>query len=152
MRRLVLIPILVLAVVPAGRAQTLRTPAGTDGVQLVNGRGFATFVSRQGAILGSVGRGRVTIQDFADGERTSVKVFGCERRRRPAAGTRVCIGRHLRFVVRFGAWRVTMRGRDIDASAVVEGRLTLRGTAGTYSIGGSDPRRWPRSVERFELD
>ncbi|MDQ3865244.1 MAG: hypothetical protein M3304_00230 [Actinomycetota bacterium] len=152
MRRLVFICILVLALAPAARAQDFRALAGTEGVQLANGRGFATFVGREGAILGSVGRGTVTIQDFVGGESTSVEVFGCERRRRPALRTRVCIGRHLRFVVRFGAWRVTMRGRGIDASAVVEGRLTLRGKAGTYSIGGSDPRRWPRSVERFELD
>ena len=152
MRRLVFICVLVLAFAPTARAQDFRALAGTEGVQLMNGRGFATFVSHEGAILGSVGRGSVTIQDFVDGAGTSIQVFGCERRRRPALRTRVCSGRHLRFVVRFGAWRVTMRGRNIDASAVVEGRLTLRGRAGTYSIGGSDRRGWPRSVERFELD
>ncbi len=152
MRPFALICFCVLALASPANAQAFRAGFGTDGVQLANGRGFATLVSREGAILGSVGRGSVAIQDFVGGERTSIQVSGCERRRRPALHTRVCIGRHLRFVVQYGAWRVTMRGRKIDASAVVEGRLTLQGRAGTYWLKGGDPHRWPRSVERFELD
>lgn len=151
MRRLVLISLVVLALAPSADAQTLRGPLGTDGVQLANGRGLATIVSREGAILGSVGRGSVTIRDLPHGERTSVQVWGCEQRRRLNRRTRVCAGRDVRFVVRYGAWRVTMRGRDIDASAVVEGRLTLAGTAGTFSLDGGDSLSWPRSAETFDL-
>ncbi len=151
MRRLVLISVLLLALAPTADAQLSRGLLGTDGVQLEDGRGFATVVSREGAILGSVGRGRVTIRDFPRGERTSIQVWGCERRRRLGPRTRLCIGRDIRFVVSYGAWRVAMKGRDIDASAVVDGTLTLRGTAGTFSLEGDDPRRWPRSAETFEL-
>ena len=152
MRRLLLISALALALAPVADAQVVRAPFGTDGVQLENGRGTATVGSRDGAILGSVGRGRVTIRDFPRGERTSIQVSGCERRRRLGPRTRLCVGRDLRFVVRYGAWRVTMKGRDIDASAVVEGTLTLQGTAGTFSLDGGEPRRWPSSAESFELD
>ena len=151
MRRFFLILAFALAVAPAANAQALRGPFGTDGMQLEDGRGFATVVSREGAILGSVGRGRITIRDLPRGERTSIQVSGCERRRRLDRRTRVCVGRELRFVVRYGAWRVTMRGRNIDASAVVEGTLALQGTAGTFSLDGGEARRWPRSVESFDL-
>ncbi len=43
---------------------------------------------------------------------------------------------NLHFSIAGGAWMATLRGRGISASAVVDGKVLLRGTKGTFSIDG----------------
>lgn len=140
-----------LTLVPSAYGQLPRGLAlGGDAVSLENGRGVVVVTSRDGAMLGTIARGSVRIHDMPRGHVTSVRVWGCERRRRPARRTVLCVGRGLRFRIEYGTWRATLRGRGIDASAVVEGSLAIKGTRGTLIIEDEE-RRWPRELETFSL-
>lgn len=144
-RSIVLIGILALAFTPSASASLARyvSEAG-DSLSLRRGTGTALLVSRDGAVFGNVGRGRVRIFDVARGRRTKVSFLGCERKRYPRPRTVVCIGRGLQFSALGGAWRVTIVGSRINASAVMAGFVRLsNGTAGTYSIRHGRARRWP---------
>lgn len=152
MRRvaLLIIPI-ALVLAPSAGAQDGLARALEDGgerVALENGRGVATFKSRDGALLGSVRRGRVVIRDVR--RDSGVSVSGCETTKRIQRRV-ICIGRELTFSIEKGAWFATIRGGGINASAVLRGTLTLMGTAGRVSIDDGPLRRWPRRVRTFEL-
>ncbi len=153
MPRLTLLAVLIgLVFAPSANAQFERAlAAGGESLSLEGGRGYAVVTSRDGTMLGSVGRGRIVFRNFRRGAETEWKVWGCDRRRRVARRT-VCIGRNLSFRVVDGRWRVALRGRGINASAVLQGSVTLEGTAGTYAIGDpADKRSWPRSARTFFL-
>ena len=152
MRRLSLLTLfLLLALAPAAQAQVPRVLEGEgDTLSLTNGRGTAIAVSRDGAMLGTVVRGRIAIVDLPRGDRTEVEVSGCERRRR-IRRTVVCTGRELSFSVVDGRWRATIIGTGINASAVLEGAVTLKGTRGRYQLGDVDARRWPRTARTLQL-
>ncbi len=45
----------------------------------------------------------------------------------------------------------TLRGRGIAASAVVVGKVLLRGTKGTFSIDGGPRRKWPLNGQTYKL-
>ena len=154
MRRvLVLTALLALAVAPGADAGLARyVSAGGDPLSLDGGRGTALVVSNDGAILGSVRRGRVAVTDLRGGVATRVSTSGCERKWFPAPRKVVCIGWHLGFSALGGAWRVRLVGRGINASAVIHGSVTLdNGATGTYSIRGERPRPWPASAETYYL-
>jgi len=136
---------------PVADAQLSRGLEGEGGLlALENGRGTAIVVSRDGAMLGTVARGRIAIVDLPRGERTTVELSGCERRHRYRR-TVVCSGRDLSFSVYEGRWRATLVGSGINASAVIEGSVTLKGTGGTFKLGEADARRWPRLARTFRL-
>jgi hypothetical protein len=152
MRRLALLTSLfALALAPTAGAQDAVARALQDGgerVALENGRGIAAFNSRDGALLGSIRRGRVVITDVR--RDSEVSVTGCERTKR-VRRTIVCIGRELTFSIEMGAWRAVLRGVGINASAVLHGTLTLSGTAGRVSIDDGPSRRWPKQPRTYRL-
>jgi hypothetical protein len=86
------------------------------------------------------------VTDLTPNDRFSPIVTG--RRLRQTRLTRATVfykGDQLRFRVVGGAFRVAIRGKGIDVSAVGRGFATLNGDrtspgddAGTYSIGGVD--------------
>lgn len=152
-RTLLFLTILAVGAIPstAGAQVPQRGLEGAgDGIELNDGRGTAIAVSRDGAMFGNVARGKIVIVDMLRGERTAVVVNGCERSRR-FGRTRVCIGRDLRFSVLEGRWRTTVTGTGINATGVIEGSLTLKGTGGTFTLGEAEPRRWPRRARTFLL-
>ena len=142
---------LTLALAPAADATllTYRSPSN-DLVSLVSGRGLATFSAR-GAIYGKLGRGRIVVTDFPRGPRTIIKVRGAERVEELNARTKIYRGTLLRLRIERGFWRVRLIGRDIYASAVVSGTMTLKGRAGKYSIDGRPFVTWPRRTREFDL-
>ncbi len=153
-----LILLLALALAPGAQAELVvgsqpeRTLVGAGhSLSLEHGRGLAVVRSRDGSILGSVGRGRVRITNVARGERTKVAVSCCERTRRPNRRTIACSGRRLSFSVTGGAWKVVLSGNRVNASAVLLGAVTLRGTRGTFSIANGPERAWPRTARTFRL-
>ncbi len=153
-RPTILIAALSLALAPAAHAESgleRALAAGGELVSLEGGRGYAAVTSRNGAMLGRVGAGRIVVKNFRRGTRTERRLWGCEVRKRIARRTVLCAGRNLSFSVVDGRWRAILRGNWINASAVVEGRVMLRGTAGTYSIAGGTPRAWPRQPRMFRL-
>ena len=156
MRRLIVFTALVaLALTPsAGAGASLARYAAESGdsLSLRSGRGIALLVNRDGAVLGSVRRGRVTIADGPRGPQTKVSVSGCERKRYPRPRTVVCMGQGLRFSALGGTWRVRIAGGGINASAVMNGSVMLdNGTAGTYRIRDEPYRPWPASAQTFYL-
>jgi hypothetical protein len=147
-----LIALLGLVVAPSANAQFERAlENGGELLSLESGRGYAVVASREGAMFARVGRGRIAVRDYARGSRTDWKVSGCDRRKRVARRV-VCMGRNLSLSIIDGRWRVGLRGRGINASAVLQGSVTLEGTAGTYAIGDpEDKLAWPRSPRTFSL-
>ena len=152
-KRLFVLCLFIATIVPAAaQAQVPRVLQGEgDSVSLADGRGIAIVTSRAGAMIGTVTRGRIVINDLPRGDRTSVEVSGCERRRRVNRRTVVCTGRDLSFSVVDGRWRATLSGTGINASAVLEGALSLKGNRGTYQVGDGRERRWPRRARTLQL-
>lgn len=153
MRPFSLLIIGVVLALPAGAQAGLdRFVSGApDSVSLTRGRGTAVFVSRDGAILGTVARGRLTITDLPGPPRTMIDVSGCERRRRLGPHRIRCAGRDITFSILDGTWAAAIQGRGINASAVLTGTLRLKGRAGTYSLRGGPEYQWPRVARIFVL-
>ncbi len=122
-------------------------------MSLQNGRGFATVNSNagSGSSFGKVGNGRITIVDAPRGAETKVTVRNCDQIRRPNRRTTVCIGDGIGFSLVNGIWKVTLKGRGINASAVATGSLRLKGTRGRFSIDYGDYRSWPRVARTYRL-
>jgi hypothetical protein len=125
--------------------------ANTDLVSLRHGRGTA-ILKGSGTVIGtSIARGSIKITDLRGGARTRISVSGYERVVRVSSRTKIYSGRNMTFGVYYGRWRVRVRGRGINVSAAVRGRLTLRGIAGTYAINDGAARAWPRRWRTISL-
>ena len=122
----------ILGVALVSGAALAQSPVG----KLTGGKGLAILKSNAGTAYGRVGKGRITIVDPPRGRQTKVSVSNCDEIRHPKARTTVCIGDDITFIVQYGVWTATLRGRGINASAVVRGMLKLRGTRGRFSIDG----------------
>ena len=141
-----------LGLAPGASAGPLDRQLAIEGsaLALQKGRGTAAVHSRSGSLIATVRRGRITVVDRPTGARTTVRFFGCEQRLRPAPRTTTCIGRGLRVSVLNGSWITTLKGRGVNASAVVEGHLRIRGAGGTFSLDGRT-RAWPRVFRTYSL-
>jgi hypothetical protein len=141
MRRLLTFAMLIALAVPASSAARERSP--NDGTLSVrDARGTITLNVR-GGVIGSFNSGRVTITDPIDGDGTGPIVTGedfppIER----SETTTTWRGTKVRFRIIGGAFRVTIRGRGINLSAVGRGNVTLNGAGteddGTYSVNGGE--------------
>jgi hypothetical protein len=139
--------LLLLALVTALAASPPAWGAPTDGgIELVGGSGRSTLTLR-GAILGTVELGRITVSVRAGEPRVFVQ--GHDWSRETDAGV-VYGGSDLRFRVFRGSWRVIIQGSGINASAVGDGTVRLRGT-GRYSIDGASYALWPTVFETIRL-
>jgi hypothetical protein len=150
MRRLfILIALLLCGLVPnASAADYARyVSSSADRLSLSSGHGVARLVSSDGVFLGNLGPGRIAITDLArDRGVTTVDVWGWERIRYPRPGTVVYINlrRRMGFSIVDGRWRAAVRGRAVNASAVMVGRATLsEGRAGTYQVNYGARHSWP---------
>jgi hypothetical protein len=146
LRLLIVIGVLAFLCAPVATAQFARElAAGGKPLSLEDGRGVAVVKSRDGVILGSVGRGRVRAMNAS--------VYGCESRKRVRRHTVVCTGRELNFSATGRRWAIVASGVGINASGKLKGSVTLQGTGGTYSLepGGTDPHPWPSSPRTLRL-
>jgi hypothetical protein len=116
------------------------------GIELAGGSGRSVLTLR-GAVLGTLELGRITVSVRAGEPR--VVVQGYDWQRQTDAGT-VYGGNDIRFRVFRGAWRVIIQGNGINASAVGDGNVRLRGT-GRFSIDGGAYEAWPTEVETIRL-
>jgi hypothetical protein len=152
MRRLLLLTLIALTVVPPAEARGLMrfNSATTDALLLERGRGTAVIASRNGAVLGHLRAGRLTIVDL--GRDSRVRVRGdVEKTEKLGPRAKRYWGTDIRFSILVGRWRVHIKGRGINASAQIRGVVRLRGTRGTYSIDNGDEHPWPRSWRTFRL-
>jgi hypothetical protein len=121
--------------------------APTDGgIELAGGSGRSVLTLR-GAVLGTIELGRITVSVRAGEPRVIVQ--GHEWQRETNAGITYG-GSDMRFRVFRGAWRVIIQGSGINASAVGDGTVRLRGT-GRYSIDGAPYTQWPSVFETIRL-
>ncbi|MGH3040341.1 MAG: hypothetical protein ACRDNG_01125 [Gaiellaceae bacterium] len=136
----------------------LRTP-GAQAFELENGFGRAV-VTGKGAVLITVGRGRIRVVDLPGIGRPNLSRRCRARAHRVSRTTLELRGRGLGCVVwtgkNGGRWQVITRGRRIDASGNVRGSLTLdavdEGRTGRYRIGAGGWQRWPREVQTYGLN
>jgi hypothetical protein len=152
MRRLFLVTLLIaLTAAPSAEAGGLVrfVSASTDALLLERGKGTAVIASRDGAILGRLRTGRLTIVDL--GGDSGVLVKGAEETERLGRRARTYSGTAIRFRVLVGRWRLRITGAGINTSAQIRGTVRLRGTRGRYSIDNSAERPWPRRWRTFRL-
>jgi hypothetical protein len=153
MRRVVLVTLLVaLTAAPSAEAGGLMQFASvsTDALLLERGKGIAVIASRNGAILGHLRAGRLTVVDL--GRNSRVRVRGeIEKTERLGPRAKAYWGTDIRFSILVGRWRVQIKGRGINASAQIRGTVRLRGTRGRYSIDNGEEHPWPRRWRTFRL-
>lgn len=147
MRRIVLVSVLVLLLVPAV-AVAKRLAPGDGTLSVESGRGLVVVQAR-GAIVGRVDRGVVQVVDQTPFDDYEPSVRGADDERTVGRVT-VYRGDKLRFNVIGGGFRVTVRGTGIDLSAVGRGAVLLQADAkvanpGLYSLDGDDCRFAPAS-------
>jgi len=140
--------VLVLAIAALAASGTASAAPTDAGVELTDGSGKAV-VTLDGAVLGSLDRGRITVATRRGDP--LVLVQGYEWSRTDEDGSTVYGGRDMRFRVFRGAWRVTLQGGGINASAVGTGSIGLRGN-GRYSLDGGAYRTWPDEYKVIVLD
>ncbi len=140
------------ATASAGPAERVPAVAGKP-LQLWGGKGLAVVTSQDGTILGTMKQGSITLTDYPRGKATTfaVRDWGCEKRKRLNKKTIVCSGQDLHYSIAGGAWLVSLKGRGIAASAVVAGKVLLRGTKGTFSIDMGKRQKWPTTGQTYKL-
>jgi hypothetical protein len=142
------VAVLVSAAALAASGSAASAAASEGGIELVGGSG-RTVLALQGAVLGSFDRGRITIAVRRGSPQ--ILVQGYEWQRIGLNGVTTYGGRDIRFRVFRGAWRVIIVAAGVDASAVGQGTVGLRGT-GRYSIDGGEYRPWPEEYRVIALD
>jgi hypothetical protein len=144
----------VLASTPAqGASLPSARVAGSESVELSSGHGYALLANR-GSALGNVRRGWIRVLDIGGGGTPSGWVRGCESRSGRLAEQLDCAGSGLRFYVHGGTWRIRIKGRGINVSAVIRGAVGLDRagcTSCTYRIGDGAKRRWPARLKFFAV-
>jgi opacity protein-like surface antigen len=154
MRRLLTFAVLALALaLPAGAAARLNGP--DDGTLSVKDtRGIVTIQGR-GAVIGSFGKGQVTINDPVDGDGTGPIVTGDEWSKDKSETASVWGGTRVRFRIIGGTFRIVVRGRGINLSFVGRGNIILNGQGteddGSYATNGGDYNLIPAFALPFAL-
>jgi opacity protein-like surface antigen len=139
MRRILLtLTLLVALALPAASAAQVRTP--NDGTLSVrDARGTITLQGR-GAVIGSIVRGTVTINDPVDGDGTGPIVKGDEWSKERSETTTTWGQKDVRFRIIGGTFKIVVKGRGINLSMVGKGNVTLKGLGtdddGSYSVNG----------------
>lgn len=133
---------------------------GGEGVHLSAGRGYAVL-GEQGVAFGNVRRGWIRVTNIPGGGSPSGYVRGCESRSGRLSGRLFCAGTRLRFWVEDGPWRIRIKGRGINVSAVMRGSVGLdrrgcsrrmfRSGKCTFQIGDGRARRWPATLRFFAV-
>ncbi len=111
--------------------------------------------------FGNVRRGWIRVTNIPGGGSPSGYVRGCESRSGRLSGRLYCAGARLRFWVEDGPWRIRIKGRGVNVSAVMRGTVGLDRTACTrrmfrnekctFKIGDRPARRWPATLKFFAV-
>ncbi len=162
----------LLAVPAVGSATRAAPKDGT--LSIKNGVGMV-FVHANGAIIGRMDKGKITIVDLAESDGTEPIVRGCDSGEKTNSGDdniRVCSGKNIRFRVIGGRYRLRiLKGVGIDLSAVgrsaskdpkegvelngagitdIDGDGTLVGD-GTFAFDDDAPKSLPDKATYFQL-
>jgi len=154
MRRLLTFAVLVAALaVPAGAgARSFSTSDGTLSVK--DARGVITIQGR-GAVIGSVAKGSVMINDPIDGDGTGPIVSGDEWSKDKTDTATIWGGKGVRFRNIGGTFKVVVRGRGINLSFVGKASVIVNGAGtdddGSYAVNGGDYNLIPAFALPFAL-
>src|SRR6476646_12294592 len=156
MRRLLTFALLAFALaLPAGAAA--RPSGANDGTLSVkDARGVITLQGpARGAVIGSIAKGSVMINDPIDGDGTGPIVTGDEWSKEKNDTTSTWGGTKVRFRMIGGTFKIVVRGRGINLSLVGKGTITLNGAGtgadGSYSVNGGDYSVMPDFPATFFL-
>ena len=131
-----------LVALPASAAAFVR--GGGDGtLSIKNEAGSVTLRVTNGAFIGRLERGALTITDANSADGTGPIVTGNASRIDRGPDRTSYIGTRLRFRLIGGSFRLRVRGIGISLSAVGKGTIVLEGSAtavdpGSYSLNGAD--------------
>jgi hypothetical protein len=151
MRRIVVfLTLCALAAPVAAFAVPRAVGDGTLAVRDLNGY---VAVRARGAIVGRCDRCVLRIEELSEDAPIDPRVFGAKATDVDGDGD------NDRFVVRDGRWKVigglfrvrVSNATDVDLSAVGQGSVSLRGTAGTYSVNGGGDVAVPTELTLFRL-
>lgn len=154
MRRLLTFAVLVGALAaPAGAAA--RSFSATDGTLSVkDARGVITIQGR-GAVIGSVARGSVMMNDPIDGDGTGPIVSGDEWSKDRTETATIWGGKAVRFRNIGGTFKVVVRGRGINLSFVGKANVIVNGAGtdddGSFAVNGGDYNLIPAFALPFAL-
>jgi hypothetical protein len=156
MRRLLTFAVLALALaLPAGAAA--RPTGSSDGTLSVkDARGIITLQGpARGAVIGSITKGSVLINDPIDGDGTGPIVTGDDWSNEKTDTATVWGGTKVRFRIIGGTFRIVVRGRGINLSFVGRGNVILNGAGtdddGSYAINGDAYNPIPAFALPFAL-
>jgi hypothetical protein len=155
MRRLLTFAVLALALaLPAGVSAR---PSGTnDGTLSVKDARAIVTIQGRGGVIGSLGKGSVTISDPIDGDGTGPIVTGddfppIERN----DTTTTWRGNKVRFRIIGGWFKIVVRGRGVNLSFVGKANVILNGLGteddGSYAVNGGDYNLIPAFALPFAL-
>jgi hypothetical protein len=154
MRRLPILVVLVFALaLPAGALARLGGPA--DGTLSVKDAKGVITIQGRGAVIGSVGKGSVMINDPVDGDGTGPIVSGDEWSRDKTETATIWGGTKVRFRNIGGTFKVVVRGRGINLSFVGKGNIIVNGAGtdddGSYATNGGGYNLIPPFALPFTL-
>lgn len=131
----------------------LATGAVSDGTLSVRNATGQIRIDAKGAVIGRCDSCRFILNDKVEGDGGAPVVSGAESARDiDDDGDREWFqGTNVRFRLVGGSYRLWISGKDVDLSVVGQGRVRLRGTAGTYSLNGDEPRPLPDDWRRLLL-
>jgi len=152
MRRLSLILLLALAVLPAA-ALAGRRAAG-DGVLELKAVTGKSIIVGHGAIWGQLDRGRLVVTDFNTADSTVPLVSGDVLRTHSTldGGVTIYVGRNIHFLFSGGRYRFAFTdGTGLDLTAVGVGNASLTGSAtalndGSYQLDGTGWQPVPQTT------
>ncbi len=139
MRRLLLLlgAAALLAIPTVASAHWLAGSASDGTLVIRNGFGSVVIggkdangnpIGAEGALIGSIEKGRVALTDPGEGDIGDLKVAGCTRKEVSDVGNSVtCWGSKLRYRVVGGRFRLKISGDNIAMSVVGRGFVTMNG-------------------------
>jgi hypothetical protein len=153
------VPLLVLLALIAATPAFALTGSADDGTLSVKrGRGYVGL-NFNGAAIGSIARGKVSVDDPIDGDGAGVDFYGCETER-PVTDTKtICAGEDIRFRAIGGKYRIRVYARNgLYLTAVGTGLVRLNGNGddtdrpdGVYSFNDEEYQSLPDEAKDFPL-
>lgn len=107
----------------------------------------------RGAVIGRCDSCAFILRDVVDGDGSQPVVNGEEIANDPDDDgiDEAFQGTNVRFRLIGGRYVLRIRGRGIDLSAVGTGTILIKGTDGTFSLNGEEPRPLPAEWRRLRL-
>jgi len=139
------LPVLAAAGSRAAEDGTLSVRGATGKIRLLG--------PARGAVIGRCDNCRFILKDVLEGDGAPAVVNGEEASKdADDDGTEEWYqGTNVRFRLIGGRYVLRISGRGIDLSAVGTGTILMKGTDGTFTLNGEDPRILPLEWKRYRL-